>query len=499
MRLMATTRPADVPAPASAATMGELRNALASAGYTAENVAAALHLNGELTLGPADLQVHDLRTRDGSPLSTLVRLLALGLEVEERAVASALAPVKPSVLAEMGVLEGGGGKVRSLVRLMAHGEVLITCDLIGAGGANHVTGLNGPAGLLAGLAVRRPCASMLDLGTGNGIQGLLAARHCEHVISTDINPRAIAFAEFNAALNGITNLETRLGSLYEPVRGERFGLILSNPPYVISPESSLVYRDSGGGPGEICRDVLLGAGPHLEVSGYAQALVSWPAAGGRPWDEALRAWVPAGVDAWLLHYQTEDPLTHAANWNRPTRDSSLSERGRALDEWLRYDEREGVDAIGFGAVFLHRRPDGGRVFTSDARSGVSGAGRQVQRVFGAMAAGELSDETARATAFVPVPELEVEQVVRSVPGGWTIDRCNVRLTEGVGYSWSIDPTLAAVVLGLDGRLTLDGAIGAASTQVGIGIDSLQPPALSLARRLYELGFLVRPEDPPALG
>src|SRR5260370_5091809 len=261
--MMAATRPADVPAPASAGTLSELRSALARACYTAENVAGVLHLSGELTLAPADLQVHDLRTRDGSPLSTLVRLLALGFEVEERAVALALAPVKPSMLAEMGVLEVGGGKVRGLVRLMAHGEVLITCDLIGAGGANHVTGLNGPAGLLAGLAVRRPCAKMLDLGTGNGIQGLLAARHCQHVISTDINPRAIAFAEFNAALNRITNLETRLGSLYEPVRRERIGLILANPPYVISPESSLVYRDSGRARGDICPGVLLCTGPHL--------------------------------------------------------------------------------------------------------------------------------------------------------------------------------------------------------------------------------------------
>src|SRR5258708_11149739 len=194
MRLMATTRPADVPAPASAAIMGELRNALANAGYTAENVAAALHLSGELTLGPADLQVIDLRTGDGSPLSTLVRLLALGLEVEESAVASAVSPVKPSVLAEMGVLEVGGGKVRSLVRLMAHGEVLITCDLIGAGGANHVTGVNRPARLLAGLAVRRPCPHLLDLGTSNGIQGRPAAPHCDHVIFTHSNPRALAVA-----------------------------------------------------------------------------------------------------------------------------------------------------------------------------------------------------------------------------------------------------------------------------------------------------------------
>lgn len=489
---MATTR--DVPAAASPATMAELRNALAGAGYTTENVAALLRLQGELTLGPADLQVHDRRTRDSSRLSTAVRLLALGFDVDESALAAALAPVKPSALVEMGVIWVQGGKARASVRLMAHGDVLIACDLIGAGGANHVTGLNGPAGLLAGLAVRRPCARMLDLGTGNGIQGLLASRHCERVVSTDVNPRALAYADFNAGLNGVANLETRLGSLYEPVQDERFGLILSNPPYVISPESTLVYRDSGMGPGEICREVLLGAAPHLERDGYAQALVSWPIVEGQDWSRELRAWVPPDVDAWLLHYQTEDPLTHAASWNRLTPDMSLGERSRALDQWIGYDEREGIDAIGFGAVFLHSRPGGGRIFTSEARSGVSGAGRQVQRVFTAMGAGESTDESVLATVFAPVPELEVEQVVKSVAGGWSIDACSVRLTEGVGYGFAVDPTLASVLLALDGRLTVDEAIGAAANQVGVAVEQLRPAALLLVRRLFELGFLVRPDE-----
>ena len=117
---------AGVPTPASAEVMRELREALARTGYTAESVGALLHLKGELTLSPADLQVHDLRTRDGSPLSTVVRLLALGFEVEEAALAAALAPVTPSVLDEMGLVEIAAGRARAKVRLMAHGDVLIS-------------------------------------------------------------------------------------------------------------------------------------------------------------------------------------------------------------------------------------------------------------------------------------------------------------------------------------------------------------------------------------
>ena len=76
------------------------------------------------------------------------------------------------------------------------------------------------ASWLAALTPRRRVARALDVGTGNGVHALLAAAHSDHVIATDVNPRALAFTEINAALNGLDNIETRLGSLFEPVAGE---------------------------------------------------------------------------------------------------------------------------------------------------------------------------------------------------------------------------------------------------------------------------------------
>ena len=125
-----------------------------------------------------------------------------------------------------------------------------------------------PSNTLANLTVRRPVARALDVGTGNGIQALLASRHAEHVVATDVNERALAFARFNLALNGVSNVELRQGSFLEPVEGERFDLVVANPPYVISPESSFVFRDSGLG-----RDRV----SELVVRGRAR-----PARGGRP-------------------------------------------------------------------------------------------------------------------------------------------------------------------------------------------------------------------------
>ena len=76
----------------------------------------------------------------------------------------------------------------------------------------------------------------LDVGTGNGIQAVLASRHAGAVVATDVSERALAFAEFNCDLNDADNVELRLGSFLEPAAGERFGLVVSNPPFAISPD-----------------------------------------------------------------------------------------------------------------------------------------------------------------------------------------------------------------------------------------------------------------------
>ena len=59
---------------------------------------------------------------------------------------------------------------------------------------------------------------------------MLAADHAEHVVAVDLNPRALWLTELNCRLNGIANVECRKGDLFEPVAGETFDLVVTNPP-----------------------------------------------------------------------------------------------------------------------------------------------------------------------------------------------------------------------------------------------------------------------------
>ncbi len=96
----------------------------------------------------------------------------------------------------------------------------------------------------------------LDLGTGSGILAIAAAAHSGSVMATDLNPRAREFCMFNTALNGVTNVEFREGNAFEPVRGERFDLILANPPFFVTPSVRRAYSDNSMELDGFCRMLI---------------------------------------------------------------------------------------------------------------------------------------------------------------------------------------------------------------------------------------------------
>lgn len=154
------------------------------------------------------------------------------------------------------------------------GEVLVVSDYLGA----RPDAVMGPgettAVLYRAARPRERVRRVLDLGCGAGTLALLLSRDAGHVVATDINPRAVAFCRYNARLNGISNIEVRTGDLYAPVAGDRFDLIVSQPPYY--PGSSEIYLHGGPRGHEIAERVLLGAPAHLTPGGRAVIHASWP-------------------------------------------------------------------------------------------------------------------------------------------------------------------------------------------------------------------------------
>jgi release factor glutamine methyltransferase len=118
-------------------------------------------------------------------------------------------------------------------------------------------------------------ASVLDVFTGSGVlgvsAGLLGARA---VTATDIARRAVLNARLNAVLNRV-RLRALRGDLFAPVGGERFDLVLANPPYVPGADDELPSRGAeraweGGRTGRVLIDrFCAGVAAHLSPGGSA--------------------------------------------------------------------------------------------------------------------------------------------------------------------------------------------------------------------------------------
>ena len=201
--------------------------------------------------------------------------------------------------------------------------------------AEHVLGVGGASVMLARCTVRTPVRRVLDLGTGCGIQALHAARHAGAVVATDLSGRALRFAELNLALNAVDGVTTRQGSLLEPVAGERFDLVVSNPPFVITPRRSgaerFTYRDGGLAGDEIVAGLVEGLPAVLAEGGVAQLLGNWEQREDEPWQDRVAGWLdraqatldrggPAGgngvLDAWVVQRELQDPAEYAETWIR---------------------------------------------------------------------------------------------------------------------------------------------------------------------------------------
>ena len=315
------------------------------------------------------------------------------------------------------------------------------------------------ASWLASLTPRRHVARALDVGTGNGIHALLAAQHSDHVIATDVNQRALAFTAINAALNELDNIETRPGSLFEPVTGETFDLITCNAPYVVSPESRWEYRDGGLPADELSERVVRHAAESLTEDGYASLLVSWVAYDEDDPDARLDGWLDGcGCDAWVLGLAGADPLEHAAGWNEHLASSRTPSAPRSTSgpTTSRRSASSGSARALCCCIGDRGTEHAIRVDPVDEES-LEFAGDQIERVFASHARLAGLAKPDGLLELVPVLAREVNVEQRREHGSREPETVLV-LDEGTMTEYELDFDVAEVVALFDGDLTLGRAI-----------------------------------------
>jgi hypothetical protein len=235
----------------------------------------------------------------------------------------------------------------------------------------------------------------------------------------------------------------------------------------------------------------------LADGGFAHILVSWVHEPGR-WAEPLRGWVAGGgCDAWLLHFGSQDPLSHSAQWLGPVGESDPAEYEAALDRWLAYLRRNRIEAIGYGAVVLRRRDGGANWVREDELSleRLESAGEHTLRLFDAedFLRDVPDDGDLLARVFGLTGGTRLEQTVAWEEGHASVEAQTLRLDEGLGFRVAVDRYTAGLLPHFDGEAPLRDVLGRAAAQVELAPEERErfvPAALPVVRRLVSLGFLV---------
>jgi methylase of polypeptide subunit release factors len=297
---------------------------LREVGVNIENVGAVMKIC-ELSLEPiaAPLRRYHLRKRS-DPTSLAMRLFVFRDSVTPEEAQRALGELPLQTYVDAGLLARTNQAVSAPFTLAILGPFYVLSDDLTLGDDAVMGVAPTTADLCRAAGSPTAIARALDLGCGAGAAALTMSSRAKTVIATDINPRAVEIARINAVLNGLTNIEARVGDMFAPVADEKFDLIVSQPPFVSHPEGAeaATFLYGGRRGDELPLRLFRELPPFLAPGGRAIILVDWPVVDGDPIDARVRkaladdtvsllqiAAPPGDLDEWSARYSFMEQRT----------------------------------------------------------------------------------------------------------------------------------------------------------------------------------------------
>ena len=487
-----------------AETADRLRDTLFETDYSVDAVADRIGAEGQRALGRnSTIAAEWALGSQTDPLASLTRLWLLQQPVPRRLVEQALPGlVEPLVAAD--ILTTDHQNVQAVVDVRPYAADdgtagWVVSDLVngldalaGPPRPDYVLGISPASTSLAQMTIREPMGAALDLGAGCGVQSLHLARHAQRVVATDLNPRANTLAAWTFRLSGIAP-QQRLGSLYEPVAGEKFDLIVTNPPYVISPpdDNRLVYRQGTLPADRLVETVVRDSVHHLNPAGSLQILGNWAVLDPDRWAERLRGWIPPGCDALVVERERLDPFEYIEIWLADAGLVGHSDHGRRYREWLDYFDDLGVTGVGMGWIMVHHSG----ATTPDIR--IEQWPHAVEQPVGpafaahreAVAYARRTDAEVLATNWRLADDIVQETI--GDPGAADPRHVVLRSQRGLRRAVEVDTALGGVLGACDGELPLGAIITAVASLLDVAANDLVADLLPRIRQLLADGLLIR--------
>ena len=434
-------------------------------------------------------------TQEASITNTLLRWFFLCVPQETDSVTGLIPEPILHILVDAGLLKPEGGLLIPNAVLTPWHDYLFAADTVtkmySERSADAVVWPNPTTLLLQHFAIRKRCGDTLDLGAGCGIQGILAASYSDRVCATDLNPRAEEFVVFNSHLNDVTNIEYRTGDTFEPVKHRTFDLILSNPPFFVSPSADQLYCENGMELDQYCRRVVREAAGHLNDGGFFQAVLEWVRVRDEPWQQRLSEWLEGTqCDAWIIRSYAHDAASYAQQRIRTTW-PDLTTTAK-FDEWMAYYRERGVEEIHGGVLAMRRRS--GRNWLRIEETAVNPTdsfGDTVLELFATqdVLAGRPSDNELLGMRPRLAAGAQLVQKSRAAGGQWNTSSVTLQLPAPLPAAQAVEPEVANFIVRCDGRKTLEELARELSQQVSAAPELVRQQCCAIVRRLAEQRFL----------
>ncbi len=441
------------------------------------------------------------RLAGAGPCGSLARVMLFGSRATEAEIAEAIAPMTMNDWVRWGLLErhpDGKDELRATLVFYPVGDLVLLFDrphLEDQTDVDHVMSLGGGTSSMRFLVPRGEGTRALDLGTGGGTLALLTARANASGLGVDINERAIALANLNAALNGIDNVTFAVADMFDldaVADPEGYDAIYAQPPFVIRPDAGIVYRDAVGRGDEMVAAAVRVAGKRLRQGGMAVVFCNWIVPRGGDVASRLGDWVEGlGCDTLVLEVKEESPSEYATRWLQgPTKRTAVDPEEH--EKWLAYFDELGVGAFATGAICLRRRAEGRpwlHLSEAPERIGVDASDDLVQLFAAVDFLSTHPHETLLDHALVPPPFLRIRQELERTDAGWTVAESTSGLTRGLMFELNHDPAVGDFIQACDGEATPAELATRIAERHGESVERVKEHLLGVVPMLLIYGFL----------
>jgi hypothetical protein len=277
------------------------------------------------------------------------------------------------------------------------------------------------------------------------------------------------------------------------VAGRKFDLIVSNPPFFISPSGRYLFCDNPMDLDQLCRRFVKEAPNHLEDGGYFQLLCEWAEVEGQPWQERIGEWLQDnGCDGWVIKGHTQTPQEYSQHRIAETTPRDENDADLYSSYMSYYRERK-VVALHDGIIALRRRSGHNWIQIEEMSELPNDPfGEYVHLAFSIrdFLQAHSSDDQLLPVKARLAPYCRLEQFFQPGNGQWQPTSLNLRLLKGIPFFLGLQAPVAGFLNGCDGSRTVGEIVQAFAKQVDAPFEQVQKECLGILRKLIERGFLL---------